>query len=173
MNKDKDKKNEFRQIYEEWADPIFRHCYARTSDREQAKDLAQETFVHFWNYLRGAEAVRSAKSLLYRIANNLVIDYYRKHKAVPMSSFAPEDQTIDPGHDPTEERYRQDDLKRALAAVEQLAAPYRQVITMRLVDNLSPAEIAAILQESENAVSIRLHRGLKKLRELLAQQNHD
>ncbi len=158
---------QFADLYAEWADPIFRHCLARTSDRDQAKDLTQETFVRLWDYLRGGEVVRSAKALLYRIANNLIVDYYRKHKAIPLSAFEERNPVDDLGDDPSDHWYARHDSKQLLKVLEQLPSHYRQVITMRYLDELTPPEIAEILRESENAVSVRLHRGLKQLRSLL------
>lgn len=161
---------QFEESYAEWADPIFRHCLARTSDRDQAKDLTQEAFVRLWGYLRGGEVVRSAKSLLYRIANNLIVDYYRKHKAIPGSTFEDHNPLDELGNDPTEHWHNRQEVGQLLKSLDRLAPQYRQVVTMRFVDELSPGEIAEILNETENAVSVRLHRGLKQLRALLNKQ---
>ena len=59
------------------------------------------------------------------------------------------------------------DGKDALAAVEDLPDIYRAVLILRYVEGLSPKEIARVLEESENVVSVRIYRGLKKLSELL------
>ncbi|KKW19080.1 MAG: RNA polymerase, sigma-24 subunit, ECF subfamily [Candidatus Adlerbacteria bacterium GW2011_GWC1_50_9] len=55
----------------------------------------------------------------------------------------------------------------ALEALQKLPEPYREAIVLRYIDQLSPGEIADIVGESENAVSVRIHRGLKKLRAIL------
>jgi RNA polymerase sigma-70 factor (ECF subfamily) len=59
------------------------------------------------------------------------------------------------------------DGKRALAALEQLPDLYKEVLILRYVESLSPKEIAQSIGESENAVSVRIHRGLKKLQAIL------
>jgi RNA polymerase sigma factor (sigma-70 family) len=59
------------------------------------------------------------------------------------------------------------DGKRALAKLTELPDTYREVLVMRYVEGLSPSEIAKEIGETENAVSVRIHRGLKKLRALL------
>jgi len=56
---------------------------------------------------------------------------------------------------------------RALEALKLLPDAYKEVLILRYVDGLSPKEIAQSLDENENAVSVRVHRGLKKLKELL------
>ena len=55
----------------------------------------------------------------------------------------------------------------ALQKLQELPDQYREVLTMRYVEGLAPKEIAEYLEESENAVSVRIHRGLHKLRMLL------
>ena len=59
------------------------------------------------------------------------------------------------------------DAKRALAFLPQLPDSYRTVLVLRYVDDFSPQEIAAITGESQNAVSVRIHRAARKLRELI------
>ena len=54
-----------------------------------------------------------------------------------------------------------------MAALQELPDAYREVLSLRYVDGLSPSEIGGIVGESENAVSVRIHRGLKKLKEML------
>jgi RNA polymerase sigma-70 factor (ECF subfamily) len=56
---------------------------------------------------------------------------------------------------------------RALLMLKELPDSYREVLVMRYIDGLTPGEIAKVIKESENAVSVRIHRGLKKLRALL------
>ncbi len=51
--------------------------------------------------------------------------------------------------------------------VQHLPDNYREVIVLRFANNLTITEIAEIIGENENAVSVRIHRALKKLKELL------
>lgn len=61
------------------------------------------------------------------------------------------------------------DGERVLDRLNDLPELYREALTLRYVDGLSPKEISEIIGESENVVSVRVHRGLKKLKELLEQ----
>jgi len=162
---DHDTENEFLEAYERFADAIFRHCFFRMSDRERARDLTQETFTRTWEYLRGGGEIKSMKAFLYRIANNLVVDSFRKKKTSSLDAM--QDDGFDPEDTTVASRESILDVRRALQVLDKLEPQYRDVITLRYVDDLSPREIAEALQETENAVSVRLHRGLKKARELL------
>ena len=59
------------------------------------------------------------------------------------------------------------DARRAIERISTLPDVYREVLILRFVDGLGPKEIAALVEESENVVSVRLHRGLKILKESL------
>ena len=61
--------------------------------------------------------------------------------------------------------------KEVLMLIEELDESHRIIIVMRFIDELSPKEIANILETSENSVSVRLHRGVQKLRELAQNKN--
>ena len=59
------------------------------------------------------------------------------------------------------------DEERILEILKKVEQPYREVVIMRHVNGLKPAEIAAAIGESSNVVSVRINRGLKQLRSLL------
>ena len=155
----------FLKAYDEYADAVFRHCAFRVFDREQAADITQETFIKTWEFLRSGKKVENRKAFLFRVANNLIIDWYRKKKSISL------EQAIENGFDPGfDERTRVQsgiDLKFALSYLAKLEEPYRTALHMRYVEDLSPKQISFILDESETAVSVRIHRGLKSLQNLL------
>lgn len=156
---------EFLKAYDAFADAIFRHCYFRVYSREEAKDLVQDTFIRTWEYLRDGNTIENLKAFLYRVANNLIIDTSRKRKTVSLEELT--DHGFQPqvkNQNPIEAKIDGEQLKKVL---EQIENHYREVIIMRYIDDLSPREIAWILEETENAISVRLHRGLKKVRQLL------
>ena len=157
----------FFEAYEAHADAIFRHCFFRVSDHELAKDLMQETFTRTWEYLQnGTNNPVNLRAFLYRVAGNLVIDHYRKKKSYSLEELT-ERTGFDPSIDHTDHLMNTIDAKRALALLPQLPDQYRSVLVLRYVDDLSPQEIAAITGESQNTVSVRIHRATQKLRELI------
>ena len=88
---------QFVKAYDDLADAIFRHCYFRIGDRERAKDLMQDTFTKTWQYITDGTPVRDLKSFLYRVANNLIIDEYRKKRELSLDSLMTEG--FEPGFD--------------------------------------------------------------------------
>lgn len=156
---------QFIAAYDAYADAIFRYCFYRTYNRERAKDLMQEAFTRSWEYIASGKEVKNIRAFLYRVANNLIIDESRKKKMLSLDEL--HEQGFEPSY---EERGRLELLADAKHAKELLSAldeKQRDVILMRYVDDLTPKEIAEILGESENIVSVRLHRALKKVKTLI------
>ncbi len=157
----------FLEAYDAFADAIFRHCYFRVSDRERAKDLMQETFTRAWQHLKGGEDVTNIKAYLYQIANNLIVDYYRKKKDLSLDIM--QEEGFDPGFDDREHLENFIAGSEAKELLGQLDDSHREVIVMRYIDDLSVTEIANTIGVSQNVVSVRLYRALKKLRNLFHQ----
>lgn len=164
---------QFQEAFERYSDELFRHCSMRMADRERALDLTQECFLRAFEYARKGEVITDLRPFLYRTLRNLIIDEYRKKKSVSLEKIAeaaqvsPEDLLPTDESNTLEAAVERFDGKRALKALEELDEPYKEAISLRYVEGLSPKEIAAIVEESENTVSVRIHRGLKKLKGIL------
>ncbi|MBY0473305.1 RNA polymerase sigma factor [Patescibacteria group bacterium] len=175
-----DIQKQFSDIFEKHSDELFRHAFMRLSDRERALELTQETFFKAWNHVskEGAEEIRQWRSFLYRILNNLVIDEYRKHKTQSLDAMLANEETsvmmegelLRDETNELEAAIVRFDGAKALAALEELGEQHKTVLMLRYIDGLSPREIAESLGESENTVSVRIHRGIKKLQQILTQE---
>lgn len=154
------------KAYEAFSDAIFRHCFFRVYQREYALDLTQQVFLKTWEYLAKGNTIDQIRAFLYRTANNLIIDETRKRKE-QVSLDVLEEQGFEPRVDTRAEVEANIDGAQIGTYLQQLAVDDREILIMRFIDDLSPKEIAEILQETANVISVRLHRALKKLRELL------
>lgn len=169
--------------FEAYSDELFRHVALRLRDRERAVELTQECFLRAWDYLTKGEEIEQMRPFLYRTLRHLIIDEYRRKKSVSLEALVEErdgsvEDLLPPDESNTlESALARHDGQRVLAALTRLPEPYREAVTMRYVDGLTPQEIADAIGESTNAVSVRVHRGLKKLKDLLeaipAKNNHE
>lgn len=161
---------QFATAYDQYADAIFRHCYFRLFDRERGKELMQEVFLKTWEYVARGNVIENVQAFLYRTANNLIIDEVRRRKKrTTVSLEEMQEAGIDFGtDDDARAMVRRVDEGRILAVLQKIEKPYRDVLVMRYIDELPPAQIAEILGESPNAVSVRINRGMKKLQALLS-----
>ena len=158
--------DEFIKAYEQYSDAIFRHCYYRIYHRERARELTQDVFMKTWRYIAEGKQVENLRAFLYRVANNIIIDEVRKKKEASLEQLS--EAGFNPGTDPQPQLAAGLELEKTLVVLNQLDEKYKTVITLRYVEGYSPREIAKIFNESENTVSVRLHRGLKQLRSLIA-----
>lgn len=158
--------HEFLAVHSTHANALFRHCVSRVRDRELAKDIVHETFARTWMYVAEGKHVDHMRAFLYRTLNNLIVDTIRKQRTVSLDAMQEDDHfepMAEPHEPPPELR---EEMRTALALISSLDDTYASVITMRYIDGFSHGEIANILNLSENVVSVRIHRGTKKLREL-------
>jgi RNA polymerase sigma-70 factor (ECF subfamily) len=159
----------FLAAYDEYSDALFRHAHLRVSDRERAIDLVHDTFTKVWSYVRAGHEVEQFRPFLYKVLNNLIIDSYRKKRERSLDALF-EQEGVDEGtfdelsESTVESLAATIDGRKAFELLEKLPDEYREVIVLRFVDGLGPKEIAALIEESENVVSVRLHRGLKQLK---------
>lgn len=155
----------FFDFYEHEADALFRFIFFRVSDRELAKDLMQECFSKLWEELSLGKAIENQRALLYRIATNKVIDWYRKHKEYSL------DEMMESGFDSSQETSLSPegslDAHLAIEALSALPEQYRSVLWLRFVEDWTVKDIARSLGESENVVSVRIHRALTRWRTVL------
>lgn len=160
----------FLKAFEEYSDALFRHAVYRISDRERAVEIVHDTFTKVWGYLREGHTIDSYKPFLYKVMNNLIIDEYRRRKEVSLDALL-EEEGVGEGNFPElhgggiEEITFRLDAEKASMLVRELPVVYREVLTLRFVDGLGPKEIGELIEETENVVSVRIHRGLKILKD--------
>lgn len=164
-----DLEKSFLDAFETYADDLFRHGLFRLSDRERARDLVQDTFMKTWEYVRAGNVVHTYRPFLYRTLNNLIVDEYRKKKTASLDAMLEADD-VDEGMFEDLKTGSLDalvselDARRLVSLLPRMPEKYRSVISLRYLDELKPKEIAQVLGESENVVSVRIHRGLAWLR---------
>ena len=164
----------FLKAFEDYSDALFRHAFIRLSDRERAIDLVHDTFTKVWGYVRGGHEIDAFRPFLYKVLNNLIIDEYRKKREASLDAMLETDGVDEGSFDELSESTVESlaatlDGKQAFALLGEIPDMYREVIVLRFVDELGPKEIGALIEESENVVSVRLHRGLRLLRQKIEQ----
>lgn len=154
----------FIEACDQHADALFRYSLFKVSDRDLAKDLVQETFFRAWNHVAQGGVVDNFKAFFYRVLGNIIIDEYRKKKPVSLEILT--ESGFEIGVDEGGRIVDQIDGRLALETLRRIPEKYREVIYLKYVEDLTNQEIASMLGETDNAVSVKLHRGIKKIKEI-------
>lgn len=166
-------KEQFAQVYDRESDAVFRFCLLRTSDRDIALDFTQDTFMRFWTALCSEKKINNYRTFLFTIARNIIIDWYRKKKSLSLESLLEgtgEGKSVFTAvaRENVEIEAEAEYLIRKIALLDE---PYQHAVYLRCVEELKPREIAEILGESANVISVRISRGLEQLRSMLHIEN--
>jgi len=157
---------EFLEAYDLYADALFRYCYFRVRDREVARELMQETFTKTWAYLQTGKRVENLRAFLYRVAHNASVDEQVRTKPQSLDVLKEEG-----GYDPADEGVPSPEqgAEHALLMrhLEELDEASRDTLILRYMNGLPVKEIAILRKEEPNAVSVRIHRALKLLKETM------
>ena len=154
----------FSQIYDQFIDKIYRFIFLKVNSQEIAEDLCSETFLKTWQVFKEDEQeIENPQAFLYKIARNLIIDHYRNKAKVQFVSVdcAP---INDPGIDLNQESLDRSDMETVRTVLTELRPEYQEIIIWHYVDDLEIPEIAKMLNKSEGAVRVQLHRALKSLK---------
>lgn len=145
---------------------LKRHAQFRVSDSVLCDDLVQDTFMKTWMYLVKAGKIELMKPFLYHILNCLIIDEYRKKKSTSLDVLL--DKGFEPRNDDFDRTVNLLDGAAAITLIVKLPPAYQKIMTLRYVEDLSLAEIATATGQTKNAIAVKTHRGMEKLRELYA-----
>lgn len=153
----------FGKLYDEYIKKIYNFIYYKTHHKETAEDLTSATFVKaLQNIQKYSLEKGSFSAWLYKIARNTVIDHYRTMKfnyniedAWDISS----DEKIDFD---TDSRLKIEEIKKYIKDFKQTE---RDIIIMRVWQEMSYREIAEILGKTENNCKVIFSRAIKNLKE--------
>ncbi|HMM18059.1 RNA polymerase sigma factor [Petrimonas sulfuriphila] len=155
-------KAEFKQLFDKYFDTIRSFIFYRCGDTDAASDMAQDVFMKVWEKREQLDSF-NIKSLLYKIANDMVISNYRKSSTrmdYENSMTIQNDSPLSP-----EEELNFEELTSTYAkALEKMPETQRVVFLMSRNDELKYHEIAGCLDISVKAVEKRMSAALQFLR---------
>jgi len=170
-------KEAFSEIYDFYVVKIFRFIYLKTNSKEIAEDLTSETFLKCWRYIKkqnetekNDESIRNGNlgSFLYKIARNLIIDFYRKKKEISLDMTERKNENIiDDRQDILAEINKKQEIQALRKCLDTLKDDYQEILILRYVEDLSMSEIAEITGKSEGTIRVLIHRATKSLEKVM------
>jgi RNA polymerase sigma-70 factor (ECF subfamily) len=148
----------FEQLYEAYFKDVYRFALWLSRDQNEAEDVASETFVRAWAQRRRLRT-ETLKAYLLTIARSVFLDLQRKVRDREELSGELPDRT--PG--PHRQAMARMDLNRVRRVIARLPEPDRAALVLRAEQLLPYAEIARILEISEGAARVKVHRARRRL----------
>jgi RNA polymerase sigma-70 factor, ECF subfamily len=172
MSPENEQQTLFSKLFEEYQDAIFRFVLFRVSSRSVALDITQDTFVRLWGHIAKGGNIDHEQAFVYRIAKNAVIDYYKKSKSSSL------DDLLEIGYEPetnmhVDEILRNDDIKMVQGLLEELDEESKQIIFLRYTEEKPIDEIAIQFNKTTNAMTVRIHRIIQKLKSRYNETQYD
>jgi len=156
----------FDMLVQKYQQDVYRLTYRITQNVDDAKDLAQETFLQAYRALKGFHRRASFYTWLYRIAVHLCLHHRKRRGRVgPVAELA---DTPVPGPQPLYDLLEAEQRQAVALAIAALPPQQRAALTLRVHHNLSYREISEILQCSAGAARANVFHAIQKLRVQLA-----
>jgi len=159
-------KGAFDRLVTQYWKRIYGYAFMMLRSREDAEDVAQETFLKAFRGRERFEKGRPFAPWLYRIATNTCVDEVRSRKKDIARSV--DIEVAARGDDTPPEVYEREETRQLVReAILELPETYSQVVYLRYAAGMSYREIGAALAITEAAVEMRLFRGKRMMRSLL------
>lgn len=164
------------EIFDRYFQKIYRFVYFRLSSREDAEDLAADVFLQFQGHIQRGGEIRSLGGLLYQIARNKIIDFYRMKKVeqIPIYHLETGEESINNlsklilnDENGLKKIELTMDMQVVFQALDSLKSEYREVILLHYINEMSVREISEALSKTENNIRVMLFRALTSLREAI------
>ena len=165
----KTEREAFGALYERYVDRIYNYVYYRTGNHQEAEDLTARVFVRALKHIPDYDDRGYPFSAwLYRIAHNLVANWYRDNSRRQIISIDRLAQWRLDEAGPEATASMTEDREGLLAAIRRLPADRQELLILKFVEQLTNAEIGAIMGRSEGAIKSLYFRTLVALRKDLA-----
>jgi RNA polymerase sigma factor (sigma-70 family) len=150
---------EYNECVSTYADNVYRFILKNLRHEEDARDVVQSAFEKMWKNRENVEAL-TAKSYLFTVAHNQMIDHLRKSKRISLKEeFSEQSMVTD---------RQQNNLKKILNdALNRLNETQRSLVMLKDYEGYNYAEIGQIMGLSESQVKVYLHRARIQLKNYL------
>lgn len=148
----------FNMLYESYAEEVNKFAYWLSGNRSWAEDITSETMIRAWTHFRPIRT-ETLKAYLFTIARNYYLGQLRKEKRL----VELDEDFLDPAQVPELLIEQLDEIQRARGFLLTLPECDRAAFILRVQHNTPYAEIARVLQISETAARVKVHRTRKKL----------
>ena len=165
----KGENNAYAELVDRYKQMVYTLAYKIVKNREDAEEVAQDTFVKAYNALNDFKGDSKFSTWLYKIAYYRSLDYLKKNKRqVETTKIDISEEyniaSLDDALDALEAKDRTEIIKHA---IQKLPGEDSVLITLYYFETLSMNEISKVMGISPNTIKVRLFRGRKRLAKIL------
>ncbi|MEZ4934919.1 MAG: sigma-70 family RNA polymerase sigma factor [Saprospiraceae bacterium] len=165
----------FSCLFERYEEKMLRYIKrVAIVTREEAEDILQESFIKIWKNLHAFDQSLKLSSWIYRIVHNQTISSLRKKKSYGKDQQVELNESLFAEMAEGKEGLSETDLAEREALTErilsQLPLPYKEVLVLKFLENMSYEEISDVLKIPEGTVATRINRAKKGFREISNRQ---
>jgi len=164
----------FEALVSRYMRQIYGFVFKYVNNAAVAEDITQEVFMKVFKHIRKIDKNKNFKSWVYTIAKNTALDFLKKKKSIPFSSFEVEngrnvllEKLADPHLAPNKIMESLESKDTFLGAIGKLSEKYKLVLSLYYYQYLNFREIAELLKEPVNTIKSRHRRGLILLKEII------
>lgn len=159
------------EVIEDNQRSIFALAYRFTGNREDAKDITQETFMKAIKNIKSFRGDSEISTWLYAIASNLLRDKARKNKGFETTTL--DEEIIADNPSPLEQYEMKERKSIVRKALKSLPPEMRTAFLLRFESGLKIAEIAKATGKSEGTIKAQIHDALSRVRKIMGGENEE
>ena len=163
----------FEDLVTKYQREIYGLACRMVSDPEEAKDLAQQTFLQAFIHLRGFRQEAQFRTWIFRIAINQCYNFLKSRKKYGDPVDCDEVVLVGEDDTPEEELISQDERRRVYAALKKLPPKQQAVLTLKVDQGLSYQEISEVLGGTPGAARVNYCQALKTLKNYLRSEEDE
>ncbi len=163
----------FGRLYQLYLEKVYTYIFYRTGNHHDAEDLTAKVFHRVLDHIARYNNRGIPFSVwLFRIAHNLVVNWYRDHHRKRLVNIEKLNLATDQHHNPPQIAEQTNEQELLLAAIRQLPLERQDLLALKFVEKMSNAEIGQIMGRSESSIKSLYHRTLVSLKEILAEHEN-
>lgn len=152
-------------LFERYHRQLYRFIFHMAGDKELSEDMVQNAFLRMLKYRKNFTGSGEFRNWMYHVARNVMHDHFRIDKRIPshnsLYEFA---ETIAGEQSADGQLEKQQELKILEIAMKNLSDENRELLVLYRFQELSYREIALVLETTEGAIKVRVHRAMNQLK---------
>ncbi|GAB3990869.1 hypothetical protein GCM10028807_19060 [Spirosoma daeguense] len=154
-------------LFERYNRPLFGFLFHMTNQREASEDMVQTVFYRMLKYRHTFTGEGEFRSWMYHLARNVLVDHSKQNKRSSQQyDLADVAEKIGGGPTADEQLQKSQELDTLQRAMAKLSADNREVLVLSRYQELKYEEIARVLNTTEGAIKVRVHRAMNELKKI-------